>query len=103
MGNPNIYYKDMLQQFAYNLTCMKDMKLAMSFWEENSIEKLEEYIERQKYFISDPFFYYKAGMACQAIVDEIYKNGGNDDLNACIGGFYSFEDFIGIRDFEEDD
>lgn len=48
MGNPHIYYKRALQCFAHCLTYMENEKLAKSLLQEESEEKLEEFILQKK-------------------------------------------------------
>ena len=101
MGNPTIYYKRALQDFAYNLAWEdEDFYTANRLIEENSIEVLETYIAFQKDKMDENLFFYNAGHTTVNIINQAYEEGG-DPLNASIGGLNEFEYFIGIR--EEDD
>lgn len=102
MGNPMWSYKACLQSFAYYLTCHNDMMLANQLQEENSIEKLEDFILDKEKTISSKEFFYNAGMSCMYVLMNEVNNGGCDSLNAAIGGLTSFEHFIGIIDDEDE-
>lgn len=100
MGNPDIYYKRALQNFAHCLAA-EDNKwsLAKKLYEEESEEVLEEYILKRKSEMDERLFFYDAGRTCQVIFHEAYEEGC-DPLNASIGGINGFNYFIGL---EEDD
>ena len=102
MGNPTIYYKRTLQGFAYYLTCHSDMKLAKQLNEEKDITKLEEYITNKKNNTSTEEFFYNAGIAFMDTMNYVDKNEGCDGLNASISGLNIFEDFIGLRNEEDE-
>lgn len=97
MGCPSIYFEEVLQNFAYNLTCMEDMKLAKELFEEKDVVKLKNYILEKKETIPIEKFYYNAGMASMHVLNRCDEEDGNDGFNACCGGLYSFERFIGVR------
>lgn len=103
MGNPDLYYKRMLQEFVHGLLCnvQDDMTVAAKWQEEKSIEKLEEFIIELKNQIDDKHFYFEAGIAAQFVIDEVVHD--NLDLNACAGGLADFEYFIGTRDEDEEE
>lgn len=103
MGNPDLYYKRMLQEFAYGLICLKDQELANKWLKENSIEKLEECIIEIRNSMDEMKFVFQAGLSAQSVINDVIHN--KEDINPCIGGFTSFEDFIGVYDAddEEDD
>ena len=69
--------------------------------EEKDIAKLEEYITNKKNNTSTEEFFYNAGMAFMDTMNYVDKNEGCDGLNASISGLNMFEDFIGLRN--EDD
>lgn len=101
MGSPDLYYKRMLQEFAYGLICLKDQELANKWLEENSIERLEECIIEIRNSMDEMKFVFQAGLSVQSVINDIYNYEENYDLNALIGGFGQFEDFIGV--FQADD
>jgi hypothetical protein len=97
MGCPHIYYHRALQFLAYTIACEENnRKLAKELCEEINIEKLEQYILSKKEGMSDKEFYYAAGGATQAVIEEAYQEG-TDPLNASIGGIDEFENFIGLE------
>ena len=97
MGCPSIYYKRALQCFAHALVYMEDSKLAKELSEEKSEEKLEAFILDKKKTYGEKQFYYDAGRIAECVLNEADKEGC-DALNACIGGLYDFECFIGLED-----
>lgn len=102
MGNPRIYYKRALQCFAHCLTYMEDKKLAKELCEEESEEKLEQFILQKKEQIDEKEFFYNAGRTCQGVLDEA-ADEGCDPFNACCGGLVEFEYFIGLRNDDEEE
>lgn len=101
MGNPSIYYKRALQDFAYCLACEEDnYKLAKELYTEDSVEKLESYILEKKNELDENLFFYNAGLASQRIFDDAYEEGC-DASNACGGGIIVFEYFIGLAEGED--
>lgn len=103
MGNPDLYYKRMLQEFAYDLICLKDQELANKWLEEDSIEKLEECIIEIRNSMDEMRFVFQAGISAQSVINEVYDKEDTYQLNACIGGFTSFEDFIGVYDADDEE
>ena len=103
MGNPSIYYKMCLQYCAHALAYMDNAKLAEELLKEKSEEKLEEFIMKKKSEMNEKQFYFDAGRAAQFMFDDVEQNDCNDGINASIGGFCSFEYFLGLRDDEEDE
>ena len=103
MGNPDLYYKRMLQAFAHGLLVhiQDDMTLAAKWEEEKSVEKLEEFIIELKNQVDNNRFFFEAGIAAQFVISEVVYNRLNNDLNACIGGFAEFQYFLGIDEEEE--
>ena len=102
MGNPDIYYKRALQNFAHCLAA-EDNKWALAgeLYEEESEEVLEEYILKRKAEMNERLFFYDAGRTCQVIFHEAYEEGC-DPLNASIGGINGFNYFIGLEEDEEE-
>ena len=100
MGCPHIYYIRALQLLARAIAYETDSKLAREFDEELSEERLKTYITAKKAELSEKDFYYVAGRATQATIEEAYE-AGCDPLNASIGGINMFEDFIGLEDCDE--
>lgn len=98
MGCPSIYYKRALQCFAYDLA-YRNRKLAEELLEENSEEKLENFILKNKELYSENKFYYEAGRTCQLVLNEA-NNEGCDAYNACIGGLNMFEELIGMSEVD---
>lgn len=102
MGCPSRYYMRALQCFAHALVYMEDKKLAKELSEEKSEEKLEKFILERKETCDEKQFYYDAGRTSEYVLNEADEEGC-DAFNACIGGLNMFDDFIGLRDDEEDD
>ncbi len=102
MGCPHIYYIRALQMLAHALAYDTSVKLAKELSEEQDIEKLKEYILSRKAELPVQNFYYAAGGAAQATIEEAYQEGC-DPLNASIGGIHMFEDFIGLEDLSDDE
>ena len=101
MGNPSVYYKRALQCFAYCLAYEENVRLAKELDQEESDEKLEQFILEKKAKMSEKKFFFDAGRACEATLGEAYQEGC-DALNASIGGLHEFKCFIGLQDDEED-
>ena len=102
MGNPHIYYKRALQNFAHCLAAEEDKwSLAKKLYEEDSEEALEEYILKRKSEMDERLFFYDAGRTCQVIFHEAYEEGC-DPMNASCGGISEFNIFIGLEPEEED-
>ena len=101
MGNPDIYYKRALQNFAHCLAAEEDKwSLAKQLYEEESEKVLEEYILKRKSEMDERLFFYNAGRTCQVIFHEAYEEGC-DPLNASCGGISAFNYFIGLEEDEE--
>lgn len=97
MGSPSTYYKQLLQNFVCYLAVEEDdFILARQLLDENSVEKLENYITGKKDQFSKELFYYDAGMVSQLILDNADKVGC-DAFNAAAGGVAEFEYFIGLK------
>lgn len=96
MGCPNEFYKRALQYFAYCLTYTQNKKLAKKWGDEDSIEKLEEYIKKKKSNIGEECFFFDAGRTYENILQDADENGC-DSFNACIAGLIEFKKFIGIK------
>lgn len=101
MGSPEIYYKRTLQAFAYNLNYATNKERAELLYEEESVNILEEEIMRWKDSLGEKEFYYQAGRTTEYVLNIADKNDGCDGFNACLGGIYNFENFIGITNGEE--
>jgi hypothetical protein len=101
MGNPHVFYKRALQNFAHCLAAEdNNFSLARKLYEEESDEVLEDFILKKKNEINAKLFFYDAGQTCQVVMQEADEEGC-DALNASCGGLTEFEYFIGIR--EDDD
>ena len=100
MGSTHVYYKKALQTFAYGLNYMTDKKKAESMGDEPSIDVLEKEINKWKQELSKENFYYEAGRASEVVLNIADENDGCDGFNACIGGLYEFETFLGLHDTE---
>lgn len=100
MGCPDIYYKQALQYLAYNLTCHNNMNFARELLEEDSEEKLEQFLLSSKAETEDKQFYFNAGIAFNEVYTEAVSEC-TDALNAAIGGLSEFEYFIGLRDDDD--
>lgn len=97
MGNPHIYYKRALQNFAHCLATEEDKwSLAKQLYDEESEEVLEEYILKRKSEMDERLFFYDAGRTCQVIFHETYEEGC-DPLNASCGGIGEFNVFIDLE------
>lgn len=101
MGCPEIYYKSALQCFAHALIRLEDDKLAKELLNEMSDEKLEQFILDKKKIYNEKQFYYDAGRTTEFVLNEADQDGC-DAFNACIGGLYQFECFIGLESDEDD-
>lgn len=97
MGNPSIFYKRALQNFAHCLAA-EDNKwaLAKQLYAEDAEEALEEYILKRKSEMPERLFFYDAGRTCQVIFHEAHEEGC-DALNASCGGISEFNSFIGLE------
>lgn len=100
MGCPTAYYKRALQCFAHALAYMENKKQAKELLSEKSDRKLEEFILDKKKTYDEKQFYYDAGRTSEYILNEANEDGC-DALNACAGGLYDFECFIGLE-FDDD-
>ena len=101
MGNPDIYYKRALQNFAHCLAAEEDKwSLAKQLYEEESEKVLEEYILKRKAEMDERLFFYDAGRTCQVIFHEASEEGC-DPMNASIGGINGFNYFIGLEKDDE--
>ena len=102
MGNPSIFYKRALQNFAHCLAAEENQwALAKKLYEEESEEVLEEYILKRKSEMDEQLFFYDAGRTCQVIFHEAYEEGC-DAMNASCGGIGEFNSFIGLKSEEEE-
>lgn len=102
MGCPDIYYKRALQRLSHCLAAEEnDWKLASELNEEQSEEKLEQYILSRKKSMDEKLFFYDSGRAAQCVISEA-EYEGCDAFNASCGGINAFEYFIGALDDEED-
>ena len=94
MGNPSLYYRKALQQFAHNLLIRVDVNKAAQMMNEKSIEKLEYEIKEQRKNIDDANFAFDAGIVVGAVVICADRDDGCDGFNACLGGISEFEEFV---------
>ena len=97
MGCPHVYYIRALQLMAGAIAYETDTKLANELREELSEERLTTYLTTKKAELSEKDFYYVAGRATQATIEEAYEDCC-DALNASISGIAEFEDFIGLEE-----
>lgn len=100
MGCPDIYYKKVLQCFAYCLNYQQDKKKAALLSQEESCEVLKKEITQCKNELHTKEFYYQAGLTAEHVLNDADTNDGCDGLNACLGGLNMFEEFIGIKNGE---
>lgn len=103
MGCPDIYYKQMLQIFAYRLNLETDKILAESLSKEESMDILKNNIIEWKSKTSLKNFYYLAGISAGEVSNDTFENDGCDGLNSCIGGLTLFDSFIELEDEKEED
>lgn len=89
MGSPMWSYEDMVREADRVITYRNKRD------EDTSIEDLEL---RLKSYDHDNEFYFNCGIAAANITDDIFANGGCDDLNAAIGGLTMFRDLIGLEE-----
>ena len=94
MGNPSIYYRKALQQFAHNLLIDSDVEIARKMQDEKSIDILEFEIKKIKEHIDKCDLIFKAGFVVGHILTYTSEHDGCDGFNACLGGLNDFEDFI---------
>lgn len=103
MGNPSIFYKRALQNFAHCLAAEENKwTLARQLYIEESEEALEEYILKRKSKMDSQQFFFDAGRACQIVFHEATEEGC-DAMNASCGGLSSFAAFLGLEDEDEDE
>lgn len=100
MGCPSVFYKRVLQSFAYSLVCLEDNKLAKELINEKSEERLEKFILDKKKNLSEKQFYYDAGRAAEYVLKEADEEGC-DAFNACIGGLDMFDSLIGLEEYTD--
>lgn len=91
MGNPMWSYDEMVREADRIITCSKKAD------EDTSIEDLELRLESYNH---DREFYFNCGAAAANISNDVFENGGCDELNAVIGGFTMFRDLIGLEERE---
>ena len=94
MGNPSLYYRKALQQFAHNLLIDADVDMARKMQDEKSIDILESEIENIKEHIDKYDFIFKAGFIVGHFLTYTMEHDGCDGFNACLGGLSNFEDFV---------
>lgn len=100
MGNPSMYYKRAIQDFAYCLAYEENnYKLAKELYEEDSEDELKKYILYQKNKMDEKLFFYNAGLTSQHVLDDADEEGC-DAANAACGGITEFEYFIGLKEDE---
>lgn len=97
MGCQTDYYKIVIQNFAYYLTCHTNMELAKKLSKERDSTKLEKFIMDMKSNMPTEDFFYNAGMAFMYTLNNADKYDGCDGFNACFGGLNMFEILIGLR------
>ena len=103
MGNPSLYYKRAIQDFAYFLAYEENnYKLAKELYEEGSEDELEKYILDKKNNMGEKIFFYNAGLTSQHVLNEANEEGC-DASNAACGGINEFEYFIGLKEDEEEE
>lgn len=101
MGNPRVFYKRALQNFAYCLAAEDDnFKLARQLYKEESEEVLEDFILKRKNEMDEKLFFYDAGRTSQVVMQEAYEEGC-DAMNASCGGLNEFDYFIGLTGDED--
>lgn len=89
MGNPRWSYDKMVREADRIITESKKVD------EDTPIEDLEL---RLKSYDHDNEFYFNCGVAAANISNDIFSNGGCDELNVAIGGFAMFRDLIELDD-----
>lgn len=94
MGNPSLYYRKALQQFAHNLLIDSDVDMARKMQDEKSIDILESEIENIKEHIDKYDLIFKAGFVVGHILTYTSEHEGCDGFNACLGGISEFEEFV---------
>ena len=90
MGVTDKYYKEALIDFLDACGC-KELTLS------EGIDSLENKVLSYKKSMIDREFYYIAGMTHAYMLQKTVQNN-RGDLNACIGGLYSFEILIGVSE-----
>lgn len=88
MGNPRWSYDEMVREADRIITESKKVD------KDVPIENLELRLKSYKH---DNEFYFNCGVAVANVIDDIFANGGCDDLNATIGGLTMFRDLIGLE------
>lgn len=89
MGNPRWSYEDMVREADRIIAESKEVD------EDIPVEDLEL---RLKFYAHDNGFFFICGMAVANVINDIFANGGSDDLNAAIGGLAMFSDLIGLEE-----
>lgn len=102
MGNPMWSYLEALQNLSYTITANSDRELAIKLYREKSHEKLEEYLKEKRKEIEDRKWFYYAGMVSQETSSRIEDEDDIDAFNVAFGGLTMFEEFIGIKEEEND-
>ena len=89
MGNPRWSYDEMVREADRIITHSKKVD------EETPIEDLELRLKSYKH---DNEFYFNCGIAAVNISDDIFLNGGCDDLNALIDGLEMFKNLVELKE-----
>ena len=89
MGNPNWAYKEMVYELDRLITSSKKADKT------TPIEQIEKRIKRYEH---DHEFYFKCGLACGNVMNDIIFNEGTDSFNAALGGISMFRDLVGLED-----
>lgn len=87
MGNSNWSYEEMVYELDRLITISKKADKT------TPIERIEKRIKKYEH---DYEFYFKCGLACENVMNDIIFNEGTDSFNAALGGILTFRDLIGL-------
>ena len=89
MGDPKWSYEEMVYELDRLITSSKKADIT------TPIERIEKRIKKYEH---DYEFYFKCGLACGNVMNDIIFNEGTDSFNAALGGMSMFRDLIGLED-----
>ena len=89
MGNPNWAYEEMVCELDRLITSSKKADKTTPIYQ---IEK------RIRSYEHNSEFYFKCGLACGNVMNDIIFNEGTDSFNAALGGISMFRDLVGLED-----
>lgn len=100
MGNPKIYFTNMLSALLFGIDADRDEMGAIRWVAETDTKLMMEEVNKRRGAIPEKKFYFEAGRAAETIISEVANGSACDPMNACAAGFSEFEDFIGMEEQE---